>query len=91
MKKLIVALTCFSLTALSIYAGPTCMGYTQKNLETGVGKGGKLRSIRCGCECRKFERTSDNRCMNCLHHQAGSPIDFMTEPTTPTVCIKKVK
>lgn len=69
--KFLVSL--FLLTPLLVHAGPDCIGYTQKNLETGVGKGGNLRPLLCGCSCNdpKFGRTHDNKCLNCMHHQAG--------------------
>jgi hypothetical protein len=94
MKNL--ALTLFFLTLHTVHQTHTnanCMGYTEKNPETGVGKGGNLRTIKCGCECRSFERTSDNRCINCLHRQAGLLISETSQakPTLPTLAIKNQK
>ncbi len=78
MKKLLVV-TFFALALHTAHAQKTGIGYTQKNLETGVGKGGHLRIIETGCDCRKFERTSDNRCINCLYRQIDSPITHITQ------------
>lgn len=78
MKKLFLAITLLTNIA-AVHAGPSCMGYTQNDPETGVGTDGNLRYVCCDCECRKFERTSDNRCLNCLHHQAGTALGFMVE------------
>lgn len=63
----------FIIGASLVQASPRCIGYTENDFETGIGHDGPLRLIECGCECAKFERSNDNRCINCLHHQAGQP------------------
>lgn len=73
MNKIIFLLLTSILTPLVLDACPDCIGYTEMNPETGVEHNGPLRNLHCVCECAKFDRSDDNRCTNCLHHQAGKP------------------